>query len=122
QHKLHRAGIDDHVVHLHFTFVLTRYFPGGFEEDAGQRLEDVRLVHYGDFLAAVLYRVFKGEARNLLAGFARVDAGRDGNCAWIVADWNVVFVRYIEAADVFADQDDVDVFKAAWNNRPCRPD
>jgi hypothetical protein len=54
QHQLHRAGVDDHGVELELALVLALFVEveAGLQEDAGQRLHDVGLVHDGDLLAA----------------------------------------------------------------------
>ena len=61
QHELHGAGIDDALIHLHAALVLPRDFPPGFQEEAGQCLQDVGLVNDGDLLAAVAKRVLERE-------------------------------------------------------------
>jgi hypothetical protein len=60
--------------HPHLAFVTLRDLPRRFQEDAGQRLQDVRLVDDGDLLALVPNRILEGELSDLPGTRARVDA------------------------------------------------
>ena len=98
---------------LRFLAVFLAGFARGFEEEAGEGFEDVGFVDDGDFLAAVLFGVVEGESRDALAAGAGVDAGGDGDRLRVVADSEVVFPGEVEAFDVLAHEDEVDVFESS---------
>src|SRR4029077_18626045 len=114
QHQFHRTGIDDDGLQgetaLVFAFVqlLTR-----FQEDAGQDLHDVGLVHDGHFLAAGGYGVIEGEFQQAAAALACVDprCHRDG--VRVIVDLDVIFVSDIQAFQIFAHHHQINVVEAA---------
>ena len=67
------AGIDDAIVHLHPTCILLRNLTPFFEEEAGQRLQHIRLVDEGYLLASVMKGIFEGEPNDAAALGPRVD-------------------------------------------------
>ena len=75
QHELHRARVDDAVVDRDAALVLLRDLARRFEEDAGQRLQHVRLVDDRHLLAAVAQRIVERELRDAPRTGTRVDAG-----------------------------------------------
>ena len=66
-HELHRAGVDDAIVHLDPALVFLRDLVADFEKHAGQRLQDIGLVHDGDLLAPILERIVEREYRMIFA-------------------------------------------------------
>ncbi len=121
EHELHGAGIDDAIVHLHAARIVLRHLARGFQEDAGQRLQDIGLVHHGDLLALVLDRVLERKAGDAPAGVARIGAGGHGYRVRVIAHGDVVIVRHVEAAHVLAHQHQVDILEAARHQRARGP-
>ena len=91
----------------------------GFQEHAGQRLQHVGLVHQGDLLAAKFYRMFKRIPNDPFGDpSAGVDAVmRSPTGMWVVADRDVVLERDIQAFEVLAHQDQVDILEPAARNQ-----
>ena len=83
------------------------------EKHAGQRLQDVGLVHDGDLLASVLERVVEREFDDLARSLAGVDPGRNRDRVRIVSDRDVVFEGDVKAAEVFSHQHDVDIVESS---------
>src|SRR5450830_113966 len=96
--------------------------PVRLQEDPRQRLQNICLVDYGNFLPAILDGIFKRKPRNTGTGIPAIDPGGYGDCPGIIANGDVVFVSNIEAANVFTYQHEVDVFVAPGNKRAYRPD
>ena len=72
-HQLHRAGIDDPVVHLDPPFEFLGDQLPAFQEQASQRFQDICLVNDGDLLAPMLLGIFKCISGNPHAFSAGVD-------------------------------------------------
>jgi len=92
----------------------------GFEEDAGERLHDVRLVHHGDLLASIADRVVEGELENVPAALPRIDPRGHADCVRVVADRDEVLVAHVEAFIVFAHQHQIDVFITSARDQRAR--
>jgi hypothetical protein len=122
EHELHRARIDDHRLHLDAALVAALvHLLGRLEEDAGERLHDVGLVHHRDLLAAGGDGVFEGILQQPAAALARVDAGGHRHSVRVVVDLHVVLVADVEAFQVLAHDHEVDVVVAAARNEgACR--
>ena len=86
---------------------------GRLLEDAGQRLHDVGLVHDGHLLAAqVAIACSKANSRMWQAAGAGVDAGGHGHGMRVVVDLHIVLVADVQAFQVLAHDDEVDLVEA----------
>ena len=120
QHQLHRAGIDDAVIAFDPAFIFLGDLLAGFQENAGQCLQHVGLVHQSDLFAPEFHGMLKGERTMRRATLARVDAGGHRHGMRVVADRDVVFEGDVEAFEVFAHQDQVDIVEAAARDQRLR--
>jgi hypothetical protein len=77
-------------------------------------------VHDGDLAALVPDGVVEGELGDAAAFGAGVDARRDRHCVRIIAYGEVVLPGDVEALEVFAHEDDVDVFIAPAGHEGAR--
>ena len=89
----------------------------GFQENAGERLHDVGLVHDRDLLAAGRDGMLERELQQTPAALAGVDAGGHGDRVRIVVDLDVVLVADVQAFEIFAHHHQVDVVEAAAGNQ-----
>ena len=122
EHQLHRARIDDAVVDGNASFVGLRDVARGLEEDAGQRLQHVGLVHDRDLLPTVAHRIVERVLRDATGTRARVHARGDRHRLRIVVDRDEVLECDVEAFEVLADQHEVDLVVAAREQRACGAD
>ncbi len=122
EHQLHRAGIDDDRVQLELALVLALVqVQAGLQEDAGQRLHDVRLVHDRHLLAPGGHRVLEGKFQQPAAAGAGVDACCHGHRMRVVVDLHVVLVADVQAFEVLAHHHQVDLVEAAAGHHgTCR--
>ena len=72
---MHRTGINDAVIALDPALVFLGDLLAGFQENAGQCLQHVGLVHQSDLFAPELHGMLEGEADDAAATLARVHAG-----------------------------------------------
>ena len=118
QHELHGAGIDDDGIEDEAPFVLALVqLECGLEKDPGERLHDIGLVDDGDLLAAGGQGVLERELDQSAAPLPGIDAGGHGDRMRVVVDLNVMLVTDVQALEVFAHHDEVDVVEAAARNQ-----
>ena len=123
QDQLHRAGIDDSLVHLDPAGVSLADLSRRLQKDTRQRLHDVGLVDDGHLLSAVFQRVVEGKLSNAAAAMSGVHAGTDRDGVRVVADGDEVLEADIQAFEVLPNEHEVDVFESAsGNHRLRRPD
>ena len=108
-HQIHACGIDDHLFALDIR-VVAGDFTCHFEEQAGGRFEDVRLVDDGDLLAPFLTGQLEGKLDDALGPFAGDDAHRLGTLVVIAA---LLTCTRVHPFGVFTHRDDVDVVVTA---------
>jgi hypothetical protein len=77
-------------------------------------------VHDRDLLAAGRDRVLERELEQAAAALARVDAGGHRDGVRVVVDLHVVLVADVEALEVLAHDDEVDVVEAAARDDGAR--
>ena len=79
-------------------------------------------MHHGDFLAAVGNGVVERELEDVAAALTGIDAGGHAHRMGVAIDGYVMLVTHVEAFDVLAAQNQVDVFETpARHQRLCRP-
>ena len=121
QHELHGARIDDDGVQDETALVLALVeLESGLEKDPGERLHDVRLVDDRDLLAAGGDRVLERELQEPAAPLAGVNAGGHGDGVRVVVDLDVMLVPDVQALEIFAHHDEIDVVEAAARNQGSR--
>ena len=121
EHELHRAGVDDHGLELELALVLLGVeLLGRLQEDARERLHDVRLVHHRHLLAALRDGGLEGVVEDAVAALAGVDAGGHGHGVRVAVDAHVVLVADVQALEVLAHHQQVDVVEAAAGNDGAR--
>ncbi len=123
EHQLHGAGVNDALVHLDLPAILLRMqLARDLEKDAGERLHDVCLVHHRNLLARLADGVLEGVLQNTSAAGASVHTRTDGDRMGIAVDRDVVFETDIQALEVLAHHDQIDVVVAsARDQRLGRP-
>src|SRR5438067_446296 len=104
--ELHASVIDDLLIVLDHRIV-HRHMPEAFQEQPVRFLHDVRLVHGGNFFAAVLAGKLEGKYCDACARFFRHDFQRLDD-----ARYNFVFEARIQSFGVLTHDDEVHISKS----------
>ncbi len=121
EYQLHRAGVDDDGFQDEPSLVLAFVeFQSGFQKDPGQRLHDVGFVNDGHFFSSHRYRMLERELEQAAAALPRVDARGHGHGVRVIVDLNVVLVSDVQALEIFAHDNEVDVVEAAAGDESSR--
>ena len=105
--QLHRSIIDDLVLELDTPLVLASNCPTDIKKQSLGVLENVRLVHKRDFLAAVGNRVIESEACDALGAEPRDDHNGLGRRFRILIHPNIMLDANVQTFQVLPDHYDV---------------
>ena len=118
QHHLHAGVVDDHLFVLDVG-ILRRDVADGFQEKSVRELHNIGFMDGVNFLSAFAFGVLESEVRDLRGCFFRDDLQ-----AFDDAGNDFVFQSGIEIFRIFANQNDIHVFKTRFHSGKIldRPD